>query len=377
MPSRTYMQIDARRDHSFSVPQPQLSDELGLPNVCAECHGDRDASWASEQVAAWRGGAASPERELRARALAAGRALRPGAKALLERLATAGTEPAIARATAVSLHARQPATPGEKPGARAALLADAASDPDPLLRAAAAMAAHRLAPADRVRVLGPLLEDPLRSVRIEAARALAGVPRSLLRAGGWGRARERALAELRRAELHNADEPSAHVNLALIELAEGRPEAAEAAYRRALEVGPYFLPATVNLADLLRAQGRDEEGERLLRRASESLPESASVEHALGLLLVRRGATAEAVERLGLAARLAPGSPRYAYVYGVALSSTGRMGEALEFLESALGRHPGDRGLLEALVALHRDAGNEDRSREFARRLGGGAPPQP
>src|SRR5690606_33015815 len=37
MPSRTYMVIDDRRDHSLRVPRPDLSVLLGTPNACNDC----------------------------------------------------------------------------------------------------------------------------------------------------------------------------------------------------------------------------------------------------------------------------------------------------------------------------------------------------
>lgn len=40
MPSTTYMMVDARRDHSFRVPRPDLSVRLGTPNACTGCHID-------------------------------------------------------------------------------------------------------------------------------------------------------------------------------------------------------------------------------------------------------------------------------------------------------------------------------------------------
>lgn len=38
MPSTTYMLVDARRDHSFRVPRPDLSQINGTPNACTKCH---------------------------------------------------------------------------------------------------------------------------------------------------------------------------------------------------------------------------------------------------------------------------------------------------------------------------------------------------
>ncbi len=40
MPATTYMMVDARRDHSFRVPRPDLSVQLGTPNACTACHID-------------------------------------------------------------------------------------------------------------------------------------------------------------------------------------------------------------------------------------------------------------------------------------------------------------------------------------------------
>lgn len=40
MPATTYMAVDARRDHSFRVPRPDMSVRLGTPNACTACHID-------------------------------------------------------------------------------------------------------------------------------------------------------------------------------------------------------------------------------------------------------------------------------------------------------------------------------------------------
>ena len=48
MPTRTYMVVDARHDHSLRVPRPDLSVKLGTPNACNACHADRTPQWAAE-----------------------------------------------------------------------------------------------------------------------------------------------------------------------------------------------------------------------------------------------------------------------------------------------------------------------------------------
>jgi hypothetical protein len=53
MPTKNYMVVDARRDHSIRVPRPDLSVSLGTPNACTQCHADRSAEWAAQAVSAW------------------------------------------------------------------------------------------------------------------------------------------------------------------------------------------------------------------------------------------------------------------------------------------------------------------------------------
>lgn len=361
MPSRTYMEIDDRRDHSFRIPRPDLSERLGAPDACDTCHADRGSRWAAEAVRTWRGDGAPPPRHF-GEALAAGRDGVSGADRLLRALVADEEAPAIARATALMELA---ALGG--PTVRTAI-EESGRDAEGLLRMATARAAESRPPPERIAFLRPLLKDPSRAVRIEAARALAEVPISQ-----WSpedrRALERALDEYRAVQRLDADQPQAHVNLGLLHLARGEAEQAEAAYRRALTVGDYFVPAYVNLADLHRAQGRDDEAEPLLRRAVELAPESAMAQQALGLLLVRLRRPDEALTALGTSARLAPEQSRFAYVYGVALTSVGRTDEALAVWSGALRRHPHDAQLLVALVTTHRDAGNFGRALRHGRTL--------
>ena len=53
IPTKNYMVVDARRDHSIRVPRPDLSVSLGTPNACTQCHADRPAQWTAETVVGW------------------------------------------------------------------------------------------------------------------------------------------------------------------------------------------------------------------------------------------------------------------------------------------------------------------------------------
>ena len=53
MPSRTYMGVHVRHDHSLRIPRPDLSLAAGTGNACNQCHHDHDAAWATAQLARW------------------------------------------------------------------------------------------------------------------------------------------------------------------------------------------------------------------------------------------------------------------------------------------------------------------------------------
>jgi len=369
MPARTYMGIDARRDHSFRVPRPDLSARLGTPDACTGCHTDHDAAWARDAAARW-WGEARAGREHYGETLQAGREGVAGAGPRLLALAADPAQPAIVRASALRLAGANPSR--NLPVA----LARAARDPDALLRLAAAGAAEALPPELRAGALAPLLDDPRRAVRLEAAFALAGAPARRLDPDGR-RALAAALEEYRAAQQGVADRPEAHASLAALQLRLEEPEAARASFERALALGPWFVPARLGLAELERRRGREGRAEALLRQALEWAPEEATVHHALGLSLVRQGRSAEALEALARAAALAPGVPRFAYVHGVALHSAGEPERALDVLEQARARHPGDAALLQALATMHRDAGHREVARRHARALAALRPDDP
>ncbi len=361
MPSRTYMIIDERRDHSFRIPRPDLTREIGSPNACTGCHTDRSAQWAADEIAGWPAAAAETPAHY-GQALQAGRLGTPGAPEKLQELAAQLGSPSIARASAVSLLARYPGA------GLVDAIRDATSDAEPLIRLAGARAVDSLPIDQRIGLVGRLVLDPVRAVRIEAARSLAGADPERL-GGHLTRARGPALAEYRHSQELDADRPTSHVNLALLASSMGNTIEAEAHYRRALEVGSYFLPAYVNLADLLRREGREEEGEQLLRRGLLVEPDSAELHHALGLLQVRLGQSEEAMGSLAHANRLAPEDARYAYVLGVALYSEGEVEGALETLRQAHVHHPMDRNILEGLASISREAGHLDDSVVYLKKL--------
>ena len=340
MPARTYMVVDERHDHSFRIPRPDLTKTLQTPNACNDCHKDKTADWAALAIEKWRGANRKGFQNW-GEAFHLARGGDPAARDLLLKLIDEPATPAVARATALIEARRLPSISVEQAASRSL------DDPDPLVRIAALRAQSPSAPLDqRWRRAGPLLSDPVRAVRVEAASLLADQPADPL--SNEDRVRlETAWAEYEASQRLNADRPEGRANLAGFLLRQGKANEAEQEYLAGLKLAPAAAPLSVNLAELYRLQGNEGRAEQVLREALALSPEAASLRHALGLSLIRQKRYDDAIQQLGRAVELAPDEPRYAYVNVVALQSRERRGEAKKALEEALLRHPFDVGLLQ------------------------------
>jgi tetratricopeptide (TPR) repeat protein len=363
MPARNYMVVDARRDHGFKVPRPDESVAFGTPNACTACHSDKPASWAASAVVRWYGAKAATRPSFTA-AFAAARTGTPGANSLLAAVIDDATQPAIVRATALSLLA-----PSADP-AQSDRVARGARDPDPLVRRASAAASRVVPRQTAAPMLTALLSDPVRTVRLEAVGELVAIAPPPVQPQSRA-VFDRVVDEFRQSQAANAERAEAQVTLGAFEARLGRTDVAEAAYRTAIALQPQFAPSYVNLADLLRAIGRDAEGEQVLRDGLSAVPASgqASLQHALGLHLVRAKRYADAMRWLRQAAEGDADNARYAFVYGVALHDTGQAAAARRTLERAARRHPGNADILGALVAFSKEAGDDDAARRWAAAL--------
>jgi hypothetical protein len=160
MPGRNYMGIDYRPDHSFRIPDPVLNAAIGAPDACLRCHVDKDSQWSQDSVHEWYGpGQTAHYGAIISRA----RQGDPDAGEGLLRLAGDILYPVNVRATAISMLA---AYPGE---ASTQLLEIALMDEEALIRRTA-VASIMLPDIEKLaKLLAPMLYDPVKTVRIEAA----------------------------------------------------------------------------------------------------------------------------------------------------------------------------------------------------------------
>jgi Flp pilus assembly protein TadD len=369
MPSRTYMVVDTRHDHSFRIPRPDISVKLGTPNACNDCHADKPFEWSAAAIERWHG----PTRkgfQNYAAAFDSDWNDRPDAAKLLAAVVSDRNTPAVARAGALSeLSSR--ITPAMLELARASL-----TDPDPMVRIGALDMIQDLPLDQRWPVASPLLSDPIRGVRIRAASILSDVPPARLSEADRGRFNH-AADEFIAAQQFNADRPEARTTLGAFYARRGRNSEAETEYKASLRLSPQFAGASINLADLYRQTGREGDGEKVLRSAIDAVPNDGGLHHALGLSLVRLKRIDDALVELGRAAELDRHSARYAYIYGVALHSAGRQQEAIAQLKKSLAEHPENRDIIMAIVSFSREAGDAATALQYAEQAARMAPGDP
>jgi hypothetical protein len=156
------------RDHSMRSPEPELTERfqaVNAPNACSNCHQDRPLSWMREWKAKWW----KPTSQRMVDNVGLVVDLRRRARIETQRLAATAEDPAnglFFRLTAM----RKLAELSDE--AARTSLRRLLSDPHEEVRQLACARHCRTAHPEAAAALLKLLEDPVRTVRVEAAYAL-------------------------------------------------------------------------------------------------------------------------------------------------------------------------------------------------------------
>jgi len=359
MPPVTYMQVDSRHDHSFRIPRPDLSIKFGTPNACSNCHDDKSPEWAAEVL---RAKDKLPDENHWQKKFATIMSAQSGSRALIAEMGVDQTVPAIIRASVIIQ------APYYGDAALIEKLASQVDSNETLIRWAVARELEG-APAPIVaRFASPLLDDPVKAVRVAAANALAPVALELLPVHAQNTLQS-VLDESIEAELVSNERAEAHVNIGNLKRKLRHPDQSERAYKTALDLNSFFVPAYVNLADLYKEQGKETDSEALLRKAIKLLPKQPALHYSLGLSLVRQGRMVEAREELHQAAASQDAEPRMALAYALLMDAQGETEAAIKYLNGALAYFGDDSALLATLINLYQRTNRQDAAEPLIRRL--------
>jgi Tfp pilus assembly protein PilF len=359
MPERPYMVIDYRADHSFRLPRPDLSIKLGTPNACNRCHVDKTDQWSNEYITKWYG----PGRRAHYGTIIADgqRRSAQGGKDLIK-LTADPLYPVIVRSTALSLLASYPG----KETSRSYELA--LMDDEALIRRTAVDYLNISNSKRQTELLTGMLYDPVKAVRIEAARRMTEISEPQLDSN-QKQVFQASLVEYQKSMEYSADFAFGRYNLANLYVALKQPEKAVKNYQAAIKIDKLFYPAKVNLAMLYNQMGKNEEAETQLREVVASHPKMYETHYSLGLLLTEEKKYAEAAKYLKQAAEGMPDRDRIHYNLGLLLQYLKQDSEAEVSLLKAKELEPDNLDYLYALADFYLKRNKMRKAKSIAKEM--------
>ena len=355
MPQTVYMQRHWRHDHGFTIPDPLLTQQFGIPNACNRCHKDKDTTWALKGVEQWYGPLMNRPTRTRAQWLARARRGDDGAKApLLEMLGK--EEIPYWRAAAANLLEPWAAQPEVSQA-----LVNGLADTNALVRSAAARVLETSLDASLPGVEAALkarLADPSRDVRLAAAWALRSNLDLQSRAG----------QELMEYLQFNADQPAGQMQAGIFCYSRQDVPGATEHLQKALSWDPYSTPIRVQLAVVLSRQNQPQQALEVLKDGCKFTPKDAELRFHLGLAYNEAGDLAEAARQLQQAVQLNPRLGSAWYNLGLAQNALGHPEAAIESLVRAESESPTDARIPYARATILANLGRTEEAITAARR---------
>lgn len=319
MPETTYMGVDARRDHSFKIPRPHLSDTFNTPNACVGCHEDKSNQWAAKQLESWFG-KAKPQAKNEALFI---ELMHNQTLPLDQHLALINDQTLneIKRASAILM------LPNSTQVLTDHVVKNWVTSTEPLIRLAVARVGHMLSDDDLKKSYQSLLTDELKAIRAAAARELITSDVSQTET------LNKAYKELVASNEASYWRGEGNLNQSLVHLSLGQNQQAIKSLQNSIKVDPYFEPAYINLAELYRTTEQAKLELQTYQQALKAVPNSASLNYAYGMYLIRSGDKLSSVNAFKKALRYEPANAQYAYLYFLALDATGKTKQALTELK--------------------------------------------
>lgn len=360
MPAKIYMGVDERNDHSFRIPRPDLAAQFDMPDACTNCHKGQTSQWAATAIKKWYGDTPQGYQQF-------GLALH-GLDSQSEDALSQTYElffkdtPDIAKATAIGYL-------GEYPSRQTLMTSlQMLRSKDADIRRQALLALQSFPIQHTAAQIFPRLSDPVKTVRLEAARILAGIPRGSL-AKEQKDLLDKVIEEYRQSLLFNAERPESQLALAQLYIQLEQVDKAQAAFKEALRLQPQFIPAYINYASFL--QQNDEAAAFELLQSGLKQAKEASLYHSLGLWYIRNkdqeANQEKAMTALKTATELEPENAHYQYVYAIAIAQNDPK-LAIQILENALQNHRGNLNILTALASYYQQLSDSENANKYSKK---------
>jgi len=368
LPKQFRNQLDMT-DHRITVPVPENTVKLNIPNACGQsgCHADQSATWASDWARTWYGNY-QKKRVRVADAIHRGREGDVSAVPALLALVQAEETAPLLRAGLVEVLGKL----GD--GRAVPQLVASLADSHSAVRARASAALGRVGHPSATRSLVTALSDSVFSVRIRAAYALAlldYVPQEAHK-----KVYEDALdgfISVVTGKGMMADDAHMHLNVGQIYEFRKGFDLALKHYRYALGFLPGLVEAQNRTQRLLEAEARYKKLETLV---TPMIDRDVRAQVALGLAYVHRGKPTEGIALLGRAVSSGVRSDIVETGLGDAYRSVGQYDQAEQHYRAALVFAQGSPGAHRGLALLMYARGDQEEGRvhwsRFEQTQGGG-----
>jgi tetratricopeptide (TPR) repeat protein len=359
MPGRYYMGVDFRRDHSFRIPRPDLTIELGVPNACNDCHADKSAEWSQQYITKYYG---ENKKKHYAQVFADADDLKEGGDTNLFKIIENDLYPGIIRATAVRYLGRYS---NERAYNK---IKSTLNDVEPVVRVEAIDAFTANNEEDFVNSLFPLLNDPVKVVRIQAANRLSMLSKESFSEEQFNTLSS-VLDEYLETIKYSADFPAGRYNLGNFYSNKGDFTNSELNYKRAIEFDSLFYPAKSNLAMLYYNNGKLIEAENLFKDLITNHSEYTEGNYFLGLLYAEQNRFKEAAEQLEIATGKTENRSRIYYNLGLIYQQLNETSKAESYLLKGYSLFPNDFDIIYALVDFYVKRGNKSNALKYANEI--------
>jgi tetratricopeptide (TPR) repeat protein len=354
MPSRTYMGVDERNDHSFRLPRPDLSIGTDNPNACNQCHKDKDAQWANDAMVKWYGKVPAGKQNFSHALSALHNSSDTAPQFLYDVLMS--NQPNIAKATVSEYLGNYPSQ--QTYTTTLQMLRNSDSD----IRLSALRSLEAFPIQLRAPATFKMLDDTSKTVRTEAARQLSALPKGNLDPISKAKL-DRGIEEYKQILLFNADRAESQSGLGALYTNLGEPDKAKEAFDEALRIQPKYVPAIINTAQFYQ-HSDDAKAKKILEDALTLLPNEAALHYTLGLWYIRHHNNDKAIESLQYAANLEKDNAQYQYVYAVAIADKHPQ-DSINILKSSLQLHSGDVQSLYGVAYYYSQLGFLNEAKEY------------
>lgn len=329
MPEKTYMGVDARRDHSFRIPRPELTERFDSPNTCNSCHTDKSAGWAKSQIKKLYLNKNGNKNQLTKTELALVQLQHQYTLPFEQHLHVINDKELneIYRASAIAL------LPNSIRELTDSQVSNWVKSEEPLIRLAVAQIGFILPIAERSKSYKTLLTDKYRAIRVQAASHLLEL--------GLGHSEDLAKAYKEVVESHEVSmwRGEGGLNASMLQLTLQQLKSAIESLQHSIKIDPYFPAAYVNLADIYRRTQDSKREQAMYQQGIKANPKSGMLHYSYGLHLIRSGNKPQALKSFQQAIKVEPNNAQYAYLYFIALDDIGKTKQALAQLKMVINKY--------------------------------------